>query len=104
MSTDNKMDAVCIVSTILTVVLTILLMNGVTFGAIPVISKETDSGMFTSSDLNADWNSTSATEIALSDMGSVISGNGAYVYDGDVYIAYAGLCTYRGTVGWQRYY
>lgn len=90
MSTDNKMDAVCIVSTILTVVLTILLMNGVTFGAIPVISMETDSGMFTSSDLNADWNSTSATEIALSDMGSVISGNGAYVYDGDVYIAYAG--------------
>ncbi|MBD5540614.1 MAG: carbohydrate-binding domain-containing protein [Lachnospiraceae bacterium] len=90
MSTHKKIDIICIVSVFLAIGLTILLMVGAAFGILPVISQETDSGMFTANDLNADWDVSSATKITLSDKGSVISGNGAYVHDGNIYIAYAG--------------
>lgn len=90
MSTHKMIDIICIVSIILAVALTILLMGGRVFGMIPVMNQETNSGMFTANDLDADWDTSSATKITLSDMGSVISGNGVYVNDGDIYIAYAG--------------
>ena len=88
MSTHKKIDIICIVSIILTVALTILLTNKRT--ALAVMNQETGSGMFTANDLDSDWDTSAATHIALSDNGSVISGNGAYVYDGNIYIAYAG--------------
>lgn len=90
MSTHKKIDVICIVSMILAVGLTILLMGGKALGIIPVISCETGNGMFTSDDLDADWDVSSATQITLSDKGSDINGNGAYAHDGNVYIAYAG--------------
>ena len=88
MSTHKKIDIICIVSIILTVALTILLTNKRT--ALAVMNQDTGSGMFTANDMDSDWDTSAATHITLSDNGSVISGNGAYVYDGNVYIAYAG--------------
>lgn len=90
MSTHKKIDVICIVSTILTIVLTVLLMGEKVFAITPAVSEEVISDMFTANDLNADWDTSSATKITLSDQNCAISGNGAYVHDGDVYIAYAG--------------
>ncbi len=90
MSTHKRIDVICIVSVILSIALTILLMSGTALGILPAMSRETDSGMFTANDLDADWDVSSATKITLSDKGSVIKGNGAYVNDGNIYIAYAG--------------
>lgn len=90
MSTHKRIDVICIVSVILSIALTILLMSGTALGILPVMSRETDSGMFTANDLDADWDVSSATKITLSDKGCVIKGNGAYVNDGNIYIAYAG--------------
>lgn len=90
MSTHKKIDVICIVSTILTIVLTVLLMGEKVLAITPAVSEEVISDMFTANDLNADWDTSAATKIALSDQNSAISGNGAYVHDGDVYIAYAG--------------
>lgn len=90
MSTHKKIDIICIVSVILAIALTILLMGGKALGILPVMSQENGSDMFTANDLNVHWDVSSATKITLSDEGSVIEGNGAYVHDGNVHIAYAG--------------
>ena len=89
MSTHKRIDAICAAVTVLTVVLTILFMNGEALGIASTAAEEA-SDFFTANDLNADWNTSSATKITLSDSGSRISGNGAYVYNGDVYIVYPG--------------
>ena len=67
-------------------------MNGEAFGIASTVDGVDDGadGLFTAADLDADWISSSATKITLSDSGSTINGNGAYVYDGDVYIVYPG--------------
>lgn len=90
MSTHKKIDVICIAAVIFSIVLTILLMNGKLFDRIPVMSEEVGSSLFTANDLNADWDTSFATKIELSDKGSMISGNGAYVNGGNVCIAYAG--------------
>ena len=90
MSTHKKIDAICIAAIIFSIVLTVLLMNGKVFASIPVMSEDVGSDLFTANDLNADWDTAYATKIVLSDEGSTISGNGAYVYDGNICIAYAG--------------
>ncbi|MDE5819292.1 MAG: carbohydrate-binding domain-containing protein [Lachnospiraceae bacterium] len=90
MSTHKKIDIICVSATILMIVLTILFMNGRNFGVTPIVSAEADGGLFSANDLNEDWNPSSATKIILSDKGSTITGSGAYVYHGDVYIVSAG--------------
>lgn len=90
MSTHKKIDAICIAAIIFSIVLTVLLMNGKVFASIPVMSEDVGSDLFSANDLNADWDTAYATKIVLSDEGSTISGNGAYVFDGNVCIAYAG--------------
>ena len=96
MSTHKKIDMICIAAAFLMIVLTILFMNGRNFGVTPIVSAEADGELFTANDLNADWNTASATQIALSDGGSRVSGSGAYVYDGDVYIVNAGYYVLAG--------
>ena len=90
MSTHKKIDVICVIAILLTVGLTALFMNGRALGITPIPSGDAGDGMFTANDLNAGWDTTSATKITLSDSGTKISGNGAYAYDGDVYIVYAG--------------
>lgn len=90
MSTHKYIDKICILVTVLVLMLTVLFMNGKALG-ITVLASEDESGdLFTANDLNADWDITGATEITLSDDGTTVKGNGAYVYNGDVYIVYAG--------------
>lgn len=96
MSTHKKIDIICIIATLFVIALTILFINGSSFGVLPAMSVEAGDDMFTANDLNADWDTSSATKIVLSDKGSSISGNGAYVYDGNVYIAYAGHYVFTG--------
>lgn len=98
MSTHKKIDAVCIVTVLLTVALTILFMNGEALGISVAASGDAGDGMFTNNDLDADWDASSATRITLSDSGSAISGSGAYLYDGDVYIVYPGRYVLTGAL------
>lgn len=98
MSTHKRIDVICFAAVIFAIVLAALFMNGRTLGLIPGEAEGINSDMFTSNDLNAAWDAASATKITLSDEGSVISGNGAYLYDGDVYIVYAGHYVLSGAL------
>lgn len=90
MSTHKRIDIICIAAAFLAIVLTVLLISGKVFAVTSAMGVEFDSSLFTINDLDADWDTASATQITLSDKGSTISGNGAYVHDGNIYIAYAG--------------
>ncbi len=90
MSTHTKIDRICIAAISLAVALTVLLGCGMAPGIISAASEAGSSGLFTANDMNADWDASAATKIMLSDQGSTISGNGAYVLDGNVHILYAG--------------
>ena len=96
MATHKRIDSICIAAVLIAIVLTVLLLNGRSLGIVSVMSAEVNDGMFTARDLDADWNVSSATRIVLSDQGATIDGNGAYVYDGNVCIAYAGYYVLTG--------
>ena len=97
MSTHTHIGKICGVITALTVLLTLLFMNGEALGISPMADEE-DSGWFTANDLDGDWDASGATRIVLSDEGSEVHGNGAYVYQGDVYIVYAGRYRISGAL------
>lgn len=90
MSTHRRIDIICIFAALFAISVTAILLIGGSIGIIPVVSAQGGSDFFTANDLNADWDTSSATKITLSDKGSAIKGNGAYTYEGDVYIVYAG--------------
>ncbi len=90
MATHKHIDAICIVIIVFTLLLTILFMNIKALGIKSVASEENSDTLFTANDLDAGWDTTGATKITLSDEGSTVNGNGAYVYNGDVHIVYAG--------------
>ena len=96
MATHKRIDSICIAAVLLAIVLTVLLAGGRALGIVSVMSAEVSDGMFTAKDLDADWDVSSATRIVLSDQGTMIDGNGAYVYDGNVCIAYAGSYVLTG--------
>ncbi len=98
MATHKHIDVICIVVIVFTLLLTILFMNGKILGIQTVTSETNSDAMFTTNDLNADWDISDATKITLSDEGSTIKGNGAYVNNGNVYIVYAGAYVLSGTL------
>ncbi len=87
MSTHKHFDRICIAVTVFTLLLTILFLNGKALG-ISTTAEADD--LFSTEDQNGSWDTSDATQIVLSDGGSTVKGNGAYVYQGDVYIVYAG--------------
>ena len=100
MSTKKYFDKICIAVTVLAVVITILFMNGERLGIKKVVDEDaegyvTESG-FTQNDMNGDWDTSDATVISLENDTAVITGNGAYTYDGDVYISNAGKYVISG--------
>ena len=100
MSTKKYFDKICIVVTALAVAITILFMNGERLGIKKIVDEDaegyaTESG-FTQNDMNGEWDTTDATRISLEDDTAVIAGNGAYTYDGDVYISNAGKYVISG--------
>ncbi|MBD5460590.1 MAG: hypothetical protein HDR26_06570, partial [Lachnospiraceae bacterium] len=90
MSTHKNINRICVAATFFSIVLTVLLMNGRTLGLLPIVSEASSGDLFTTNDLDGNWDTASATRIVLSDSGSTISGNGAYVNGGNVYIVCAG--------------
>lgn len=97
MSTYKHIDKICAAVTAVMLLLTVLFMSGKAFD-ISAAAGEYTSGMFTADDLNGDWDTSGASEIVLFDDGSTVKGNGVYVYDGDIYIVYAGRYLISGTL------
>ena len=94
MSTHNTLDKICVAIVICSLVLTVLFMNGEALGITKIVDEDaeqnSDSAYFTTNDQNGSWDTTGAAAITLTGDGASISGNGAYVYDGNVVIAEAG--------------
>lgn len=96
MSKHKRIDAICVGITLFTLLLTILLMSGKMSGILAAAGGESAGSLFTENDLNAEWDTEDATKITLSDEGSTVTGNGAYISNGDVYIVYAGKYVLSG--------
>ena len=90
MSTSKHIDTICIVVLLCTLLVTGLFVNGRALGIGAVTDGDAGDGWFTANDLNADWDASGATQITLTGDGGYVKGNGAYIYDGDVHIIYAG--------------
>ena len=102
MSTHNTLDKICVAIVICSLVLTALFMNGEALGITKIVDEDaeqdSDSAYFTTNDQNGYWDTTGAAVITLTGDGASISGNGAYVYDGDVVIAEAGRYVLSGSL------
>lgn len=90
MSGSKNIDRICLAAVLLTLLLTLLFINGEALGIAVIADGDAGDGQFTANDLDGDWDCGGAVKITLSGGGASISGGGAYVYDGDVHIAYAG--------------
>ena len=102
MSTHNTLDKICVAIVICSLVLTVLFMNGEALGITKIVDEDaeqnSDSAYFTTNDQNGSWDTTGAAAITLTGDGASISGNGAYVYDGNVVIAEAGRYVLSGSL------
>ena len=102
MSTHNTLDKICVAIVICSLVLTVLFMNGEALGITKIVDEDaeqnSDSAYFTTNDQNGSWDTTGAAVITLTGDGASISGNGAYVYDGNVVIAEAGRYVLSGSL------
>ena len=102
MSTHNTLDKICVAIVICSLVLTVLFMNGEALGITKIVDEDaeqnSDSAYFTTNDQNGSWDTTGAAVITLTGDGASISGNGAYVYDGNVVIAEAGRYVFSGNL------
>lgn len=96
MSTHKHIDKICLVAALLALLITVLFMNGAALGLTAINSDDEGSGYFTANDLNGSWNSSDATKITLTGDGGKVTGNGAYIYNGDVHIIYAGKYVLSG--------
>ncbi len=96
MSTHKHIDKICVLVTVLTLIITLLFMKGKALGISVVINEEESDEMFTANDLNSEWSTSDASQIILSDDATAVKGNGAYYYNGDVYIVYAGKYVLTG--------
>lgn len=90
MATHKRIDALCLIAVLVTLLLTALFMNGEALGISALADGDAGDGQFTQNDRNADWDRAGATEIRLSGEGGEISGSGAVIEGGDVYILRAG--------------
>ena len=102
MSTHKSIDMICVAVTLCTVLITMLFMNGRSFG-IEVISDQDSeahegTAFFTSNDLNPKTDFEGATTIALKGDSAEISGVSAFEEDGSVYISNGGTYLISGTL------
>ena len=100
MSTHKNIDTICISVLAVCILITILFMNGSTLGIKTIIDEDTEmhSGTvsFTENDLNGSWDPSGAASISLNGNSAVISGNGAYWYNGNVIISGSGKYVLHG--------
>lgn len=89
MSSSKYIDKICIIVIVLALVFTALFMSG----CLPIEAMTGADGTdeyFSYYDLNDRYDASSCTKITLSDDETAISGNGAYVSNGDVFITLGG--------------
>ena len=101
MSAHKHFDSICVVVLICTLLLTVLFMHGESFGLEPITDPDGESGstgLFTKNDLDGAWDTAGAARVTLTGDGAQISGDGAYVLDGDLIIARAGRYVLSGTL------
>ena len=102
MSTHKHIDLICVVVLILTLLVTVLFMNGERYGIQVIVDADAagsaGSAWFTANELRGDWNTSADTVITLKGDTASVSGGGAYVYDGNVIISNAGRYILRGTL------
>ena len=102
MSTHRNFDLICVVVLVLTLLLTILFMNGSRFGLEAIVDEDAGasnaSDRFTANELNADWSRASATEIYLNGTEARVVGGGAYAYEDSVMITSAGYYVLSGSL------
>ena len=102
MSTYKGLDRICVIVTVLSLIVTILFMNGEKLGITLVTDADSeahsDSEWFTDNDMNGSWDPSGATVISLNSSEISVSGNGAYVRDGNVYIVKSGKYVLSGTL------
>lgn len=102
MSTHKNLDKICVAIVVCSLVLTVLFMNGEALGITKIVDEDaeqnSDSAYFTTNDQDGTWDTTGAATITLTSDGASVSGNGAYVYDGNVVISEAGRYVFSGSL------
>ena len=102
MSTHKNFDKICVAVLIVTLLLTLLFVNGEKLGIRVIVDEDAQEDSpadhFTANDLNADWDASSATVITLNGSSASISGSGAYMNQGDLIIAQAGSYVLSGAL------
>ena len=102
MSTSRYFDRICACVLVFTLILTVLFMNGQSFGIELVVDADSeahsDSEYFTENDQLSDWDISSATYITLEGDTVSINGKNAYEYDGSVVISGSGKYVISGTL------
>ena len=96
MSSSKYIDKICIVVSLLALVFTALFMSG----KLPIeAAASTDDDMFSSYDLYDDCSPQNAVTVILNDENTVVDGTGAFMQNGDLYIAVAGDYILSGNLG-----
>ena len=102
MSTHKYIDRICIAVLILTLVVTVLFMNGKSLGLPSVIDEDAETyegdANFTANDYNGTWESERAVKITLNGDSATVRGNGAYFYDNRLVIAGGGYYEITGSL------
>lgn len=104
MAVNKKIDIICVVITVLTLILTVLFINGRSFGVEAYSAGEEtaeDDGHFTSSDVKTLASTEDATVITLDGDSTTVTGNGAYYANNKLTIAYKGTYVLKGTLNGQ---
>ena len=102
MSGKKYIDRICIAGIILSVVLTLLFINGEALGVTKIVDEDTQASetaeVFTDNDLDGSWDTSTAVQIVIEGDNGTISGDGAYFLDGDLVIAAPGKYVISGTL------
>ena len=102
MSTHRYFDAICVVVLALTLLITVLFMNGEAYGIQVIVDEDAEAYghavPFTENDKNGAWDTARATQITLDGDAVSVFGGGAYAFDGNVMITGKGKYVISGTL------
>ena len=102
MSTHRYFDAICVVVLVLTLLITVLFMNGEAYGIQVIVDEDAEAyghaALFTENDKNGAWDTARATRITLDGDEVSVFGGGAYAFDGSVMITGKGKYVISGTL------
>ena len=102
MSTHRHIDIICVAILFVTLIITVLFMNGEALGIEKIVDEDaetyTGTAHFTANDEKTDMYTASATKIKLSGTEASVSGPGAYALGGSVVIKNAGTYSVSGTL------